>query len=101
MNKLSIGLAILTGLFLIMYYYYTFHMQDVVDGLGDKIVSEINDPVICCRAMTATCLACSSQMTVVEYCVNNPDTTGCPFAGDQQGGEGGWGGTGISFGGTL
>jgi len=100
MNKSLIGLAILTIVFLIMYYYYTFHTQDVVDGLGDKIVSEINDPVMCCRAMTAECLACSSQTTVADYCVSNPDTTGCPFASDQ-GGEGGWGGTGIAFGGTL
>lgn len=32
---------------------------------------------ICCRAMTASCLACSEGITISEYCTKNPTTVGC------------------------
>jgi len=31
----------------------------------------------CCKAMTAECLACDAGVTIIEYCQENPDTTGC------------------------
>ena len=36
------------------------------------------DPVFCCLAMTASCLACASGVSVGEYCQDHPDTVGCP-----------------------
>ena len=33
---------------------------------------------ICCKAMTADCLACSFGLTVEEYCRRRPETQGCP-----------------------
>ena len=35
------------------------------------------DPVMCCLAMTASCLACASGVSVSEYCQEHPDTVGC------------------------
>eukprot|EP00212_Chloropicon_laureae_P004230 CAMPEP_0197489614 /NCGR_PEP_ID=MMETSP1311-20131121/4353_1 /TAXON_ID=464262 /ORGANISM="Genus nov. species nov., Strain RCC856" /LENGTH=269 /DNA_ID=CAMNT_0043033943 /DNA_START=75 /DNA_END=880 /DNA_ORIENTATION=+ len=35
------------------------------------------EPVACCMAMTASCLACSARMTVDEYCQRYPTTIGC------------------------
>merc|ERR1712241_684938 len=35
-------------------------------------------PVVCCKAMIAECLACSSGMLVEEYCGENPSAQGCP-----------------------
>ena len=37
-------------------------------------------PKPCCKAMTASCLACSASMTKEDYCHKNPDTSGCPQA---------------------
>jgi len=35
-------------------------------------------PRVCCKAMTASCLACSKGMTIDEFCQNNPNRYGCP-----------------------
>jgi len=35
------------------------------------------EPVVCCQAIEATCLACSARLTVDEYCAQNPGTPGC------------------------
>ena len=32
---------------------------------------------VCCLALTATCLACSTGLSVSEYCQFHPDTMGC------------------------
>merc|ERR1711871_918226 len=32
---------------------------------------------MCCKAMTATCLACSQGVSPSEYCKENPKTVGC------------------------
>mmetsp|Transcript_29108 Transcript_29108/g.84285 ORF Transcript_29108/g.84285 Transcript_29108/m.84285 type:complete len:262 (-) Transcript_29108:111-896(-) len=34
-------------------------------------------PRYCCKAMTASCLACSRGQTVAVYCRDHPDTAGC------------------------
>ena len=43
-------------------------------GKRDSIVEE---PTVCCAAMTAECLACSQGISKTDYCLKNPDTTGC------------------------
>ena len=35
-------------------------------------------PRICCRALTAQCLACSAGTTVEEFCKEHSDAVGCP-----------------------
>ena len=35
-------------------------------------------PKMCCKAMTASCLACAADMSVSEFCAKNPSTVGCP-----------------------
>ena len=37
------------------------------DSTGDSIIAT------CCMAMTPTCLACSAQQTVADWCSSNPD----------------------------
>ncbi len=32
----------------------------------------------CCKALIASCLACTQNVTEEEYCAENPDTVGCP-----------------------
>ena len=32
---------------------------------------------ICCRALTAECLSCTSGMSISEYCASNLETVGC------------------------
>lgn len=39
--------------------------------------SEDDEPVACCMAMTADCLACSAGLDVDDYCESNPETIGC------------------------
>jgi hypothetical protein len=34
-------------------------------------------PPICCKAMTAACMACENGVTEEEYCASNPSTQGC------------------------
>ena len=36
------------------------------------------EPKVCCKAMTAQCLACFAGQSVEEYCQANPSTSGCP-----------------------
>jgi len=38
----------------------------------------IEEPVVCCLALEAGCLACAARLTVEEYCMQNPTTVGCP-----------------------
>ena len=33
---------------------------------------------VCCRALTADCLACAEGVSVAEYCLRRPNTVGCP-----------------------
>ena len=33
---------------------------------------------VCCRALIASCLSCTQNMTEEEYCAENPETVGCP-----------------------
>lgn len=42
----------------------------------DEPTQESNSQ-ICCQAMTASCLACQANMTIEEYCEENPETAGC------------------------
>jgi len=35
------------------------------------------DGMMCCMAMTASCLSCSAGQSVEDYCKGNPDTVGC------------------------
>jgi hypothetical protein len=37
----------------------------------------VKKPKACCRAMNATCLACTKNLTVKQYCAKNPKTAGC------------------------
>jgi len=37
----------------------------------------LDDPSMCCMAMTADCLACSASMSVEDYCDMFPETDGC------------------------
>jgi len=32
----------------------------------------------CCKALIASCLSCTQNMTEEEYCAEHPDTVGCP-----------------------
>jgi len=41
-----------------------------------------DEPQMCCRAMTSSCLACSAGMTEDSYCEKNPSTPGCPKKDD-------------------
>ena len=34
-------------------------------------------PRVCCKAMSATCMACSKGVSVTEYCKSNPKVQGC------------------------
>ena len=46
-----------------------------------KLICFCPDPpdknVICCRARTAECLACSAGTSVSEYCSNHQNVVGC------------------------
>ena len=33
---------------------------------------------VCCEAMIASCLACTKEQSIIDYCNENPDTQGCP-----------------------
>ena len=35
------------------------------------------DPTLCCKALTAECLACAAGVTPYEYCLKYPETLGC------------------------
>ena len=35
------------------------------------------DPTLCCKALTAECLACAAGVTPYEYCQREPETLGC------------------------
>lgn len=35
-------------------------------------------PPVCCKALTASCLACAAKTTEALYCASNPKTEGCP-----------------------
>ena len=35
------------------------------------------EPAMCCKALTASCLACAAGVTPAEYCETNPRTSGC------------------------
>ena len=35
------------------------------------------NPQICCKGMTASCLACSSGQSIADYCTHAPTTHGC------------------------
>jgi len=43
----------------------------------EESMSPAGPPRACCRALTAECMACSQGISVQEYCISNPDTTGC------------------------
>lgn len=64
-------------------------------------------PRFCCRAMTASCLACALGVSELEYCLGNPSTVGCempsePPAAPVQTGSGSFrgpvAGSGLSMG---
>ena len=40
-------------------------------------ICQASNSNVCCEAITATCLACSADQTVEEYCRDHPDTVGC------------------------
>ena len=38
----------------------------------------MNEPVkMCCQSMVPSCLACSENKSVEDYCIDNPQTPGC------------------------
>jgi hypothetical protein len=39
----------------------------------------------CCKAMTATCMACAADWSVKEFCRRHPSTTGCDAASIERG----------------
>jgi len=41
------------------------------------------DDKICCRAMTAECLACTAGISISDYCESHPATLGCEDAKSQ------------------
>ena len=50
----------------------------IIKSLKFFLLSELpHDDNICCRAMTADCLACTYGKSVAEYCAANIDTIGC------------------------
>jgi len=38
---------------------------------------KVDKPRACCRAYTASCMACAAGITVKHYCAEKPDTSGC------------------------
>jgi hypothetical protein len=48
-----------------------------IDFKVPKLIFEVSELKICCRAMTANCLACAAGLTIKEYCDENPTTAGC------------------------
>lgn len=47
---------------------------NITDGTGDE-------QRICCKALTADCLACEQGVTKEEYCAESPETVGCEQTG--------------------
>jgi len=43
-----------------------------------------HSPRMCCKALTASCLACDRGITEAEYCRAHPDTMGCPVPAEMQ-----------------
>merc|ERR1712018_938754 len=65
----------------------TFVQKDVMRPLtriprtttiGKEKSSKTGAYRVCCMAMDAGCLACSSGQSIHEYCEHHPETTGCP-----------------------
>merc|ERR1712217_829571 len=50
-------------------------VEEYMGMMGKK---DKEDPVMCCKAMTASCLACSHGVSIEEVCAYRPDVTGCP-----------------------
>lgn len=50
--------------------------NEPIDGLDD--VKEDKAPGVCCRALTAECMACSKGVSVDDLCKRAPRTPGCP-----------------------
>jgi len=68
---------------------------DALDGTDDRPTGE--DPITCCEAVNAQCLACAADMTVEAYCLEYPDTTGCAEDDENDAtGEPGTSGAGLS-----
>lgn len=57
-------------------------------GQYTTVVIKKDDPVMCCKAITATCVACSKKMTVEEVCKEAADKgdelAGCEAAGGDE-----------------
>ncbi len=43
--------------------------------IGGCVATE--EPRVCCKALTAECLACADGVSVEEYCAQQPGRTGC------------------------
>lgn len=68
---------------------------DALDDTDDRPSDE--DPIVCCEAVNAQCLACAADMTVEAYCLEYPDTTGCAEDDENDAtGESGESGTALS-----
>ena len=65
-------------------HVWIIQRDDCVPGRGGADCPGIcvdEEPVACCEALTAECLACGAGMTVDDYCRENPETIGCPEEG--------------------
>lgn len=47
-------------------------------GTCDSFCEAPEPEQVCCKALIASCLACTQNVTEEEYCAENPDTVGCP-----------------------
>ena len=55
------------------------HCNSCTCRAGSLACTEIAcEPHVCCAALIASCLACGSGLSEVEYCQQHPDTQGCP-----------------------
>jgi hypothetical protein len=48
-----------------------------ITSCGTILPQEPDEPIGCCLTMTAECLACQEEVSVEEYCADNPSVVGC------------------------
>ena len=60
----------------------------IVGMFSSRAAAASLDPMVCCMAQTASCLACTSGEPIAEFCRNHPDMAGCDDAWNTAGGMG-------------
>merc|ERR1711871_957273 len=53
-------------------------MGEDITSNADHVLGALQESRMCCRAMSAACLACSQGMSVKEFCKKSPGKYGCP-----------------------